>query len=58
MIIYIYGADTFRSRQYLKEQVDKFKTTRDPQGYNVVFLDATKTDASRILSEVVSVPFM
>jgi len=58
MIIYIYGADTFRSRQYLKEQVEKFKTARDPQGYNVVFLDATKTDVGKIASEITSSPFL
>ena len=58
MVIYIYGADTFRSRQYLKEQVEKFKAARDPQGYNVVFLDATKAEPGRVLSEIVSAPFL
>ena len=58
MIIYIYGEDTFRSRQYLKEQVEKFKIARDPQGYNVVFLDAAKDEAGRLLSEIVSAPFL
>jgi len=58
MIIYIYGEDTFRSRQYLKEQVKKFKVARDPQGYNVIFLDAAKVEASRILSEIVALPFL
>src|SRR3989339_208642 len=38
MVIYIYGEDTFRSRQYLQEQVERFKQTRDPQGYNVEIL--------------------
>lgn len=58
MIIYIYGDDNFRSRQYLKEQVEKFKATRDPQGYNVVFLDATKDEPGRLLSEIMSAPFL
>lgn len=58
MIIYIYGEDTFRSRQYLKEQIEKFKLVRDPQGYNVVVLDATKDESGKILSEIVSVPFL
>lgn len=58
MIIYIYGADTFRSRQYLKEQVEKFKIARDPQGYNVVFVDAAKAEPGKVLSEITSAPFL
>lgn len=58
MIIYIYGEDTFRSRQYLQEQVERFKKTRDPQGYNVVFLDATKNEPGKITSEILAAPFL
>lgn len=58
MIIYIYGPDNFRSRQYLKEQVEKFKKARDPQGYNVVFLDTRRDNTGKILGEIVSVPFL
>ncbi len=58
MVIYLYGADTFRSRQYLKEQVAKFKIARDPQGYNVVFLDATKESAGKITGELLASPFL
>lgn len=58
MIIYIYGEDTFRSREYLKEQVAKFKTARDPQGYNVVFLESAKAESGKILSEILATPFL
>jgi len=58
MIIYIYGEDTFRSRQYLQEQVERFKQTRDPQGYNVVFLDAQKIELGKIVGEILSAPFL
>jgi len=58
MVIYIYGEDTFRSRQYLSEQITKFKQARDPQGYNVVILDAQKIEPGRILTEIVSAPFL
>ena len=58
MVIYIYGEDTFRSRQYLQEQVERFKQTRDPQGYNVVFLDAQKCEAGKITSEILATPFL
>lgn len=58
MIIYIYGEDTFRSRQYLKEQIEKFKKARDPQGYNVVVLDGAKLDSGKIFSEIYAMPFL
>ena len=58
MIIYIYGEDTFRSRQYLKDQVAKFKAARDPQGYNVVILDCAKVEAGKVLSEISASPFL
>jgi len=58
MIIYIYGADTYRSRQYLNDQITKFKQARDPQGYNVVVLDAQKVEGGKILAEILSSPFL
>lgn len=58
MIIYIYGEDTFRSHEYLKEQVAKFKTARDPQGYNVVFVSAAKAEAAKVMSEIMAAPFL
>lgn len=58
MIIYIYGPDTYRSRQYLKDQVEKFKIARDPQGYNVVFTDAVSDETGKILGEISSAPFL
>ncbi len=58
MIIYIYGEDTFRSREYLKEQVAKFKSARDPQGYNVIFVDVKKELGGKILGEIMAAPFL
>ncbi len=58
MILYIYGEDTFRSRQYLKKNIEQFKKQRDPQGYNVVILDAKKEDLEKILGEITSAPFL
>lgn len=58
MIIYIYGEDTFRSREYLREVVEQFKKQRDPQGYNVVFLDGKKEELGRILGELKTAPFL
>ncbi len=58
MIIYLYGTDTYRSRQYLKEQVERFKVARDPQGYNVVFVDAPASVEGKVLAEISAVPFL
>lgn len=58
MIVYIYGPDTFRSREYARESVKKFKEQRDPQGYNVVFLDGKKETSGAILTELATTPFL
>ncbi len=58
MIIYIYGEDTFRSRNYLTQQVERFKKERDPQGLNVVFLDGQKTESSQLWNEITAAPFL
>ncbi len=58
MIIYIYGEDTFRSRDFLSQQVERFKKERDPQGMNVVFLDGQKVESSRLWNEITSSPFL
>lgn len=58
MILFLYGPDTFRSREYRRESVKKFKSQRDPQGYNVVFLDGTKEKLGKIMNEINSLPFL
>lgn len=58
MIIYIYGEDTFRSRNFLKQNVERFKKERDPQGMNVVFLDGQKTESSQLWNEITAMPFL
>ena len=58
MIIYIYGEDTFRSHQYLKQQIERFKKERDPQGMNVVFLDGQKEESGRVWNEITAMPFL
>ena len=59
MIIFVYGADTFRSRIYLSKMVEKFRADRDPSGYNVSVLDAEdKEDGDKIISEILAMPFL
>lgn len=58
MVLYIYGADTFRSRGYLRQSVEQFKKQRDPKGYNVLFLDGKKTPKEKIFAELRAAPFL
>jgi DNA polymerase-3 subunit delta len=58
MIIYLYGEDTFRSHEQLNKMISEFKQKRDPQGYNVIFLDCVKEHGSNIFNEIMSAPFL
>lgn len=59
MIIFLYGQDTFRSREHLKKMIAKFRADRDPQGYNVTRLDAlAESEPSRIMNELLASPFL
>jgi len=42
MIIFLYGSDTFRSRQKLKFYREGFKKKYDPQGFNIEVLEGEK----------------
>lgn len=58
MLIFLYGPDTFRSKQQLKKMIDKFKLERDPQGYNVVNLDCNQETESNIMQQILTAPFL
>ena len=58
MIITIFGEDTFRSRKFLKEQVEEFKKKRDPNGLNVVFIDGKNEKGDNIFREITASPFL
>jgi DNA polymerase-3 subunit delta len=57
MIIFIYGKDTYRSKQSLSKMVEKFRVERDPQGLNLVRLDA-ESGKQNIIQEILSAPFL
>ena len=58
MVIFLYGKDTFRSRETLHKMITKFKTDRDPSGYNVVRFDALTEKPGVILTELYGSPFL
>ena len=57
MRILLYGPDTLRSRRQLHKMIEKFKTDRDPQGLNVVRVDAEK-EPNQVLQQILSAPFL
>lgn len=58
MILYIYGKDIFRSRQFLQESIEKFKNKRDPQGLNTTIFNAVKENSEKIFTEMLTAPFL
>ncbi len=55
MIIFLYGEDTYRSREKLKELRDKFIRDVDPSGNSVVMIDGGKTTLDKF-NEAVAAP--
>jgi DNA polymerase-3 subunit delta len=58
MILFIHGTDTFRSRQFLQESITDFKKKRDPRGFNTAILSAAKEKPEKIMSEILTMPFL
>ena len=59
MLLFLYGPDTYRSRAHLKKMVSKFKIDRDPQGLNVVKIDAEKEKIpGNIMEQILATPFL
>lgn len=58
MILYIYGEDTYRSRDYLRSSMAQFKKQRDPGGYNTLVLDAKKIATGKLFAEINTAPFL
>lgn len=58
MLLFLYGPDTFRSRNQMNKMIAKFKTDRDPGGLNVVISDIEKEPAEKILEEIHATPFL
>ncbi|MBP9760778.1 MAG: DNA polymerase III subunit delta [Candidatus Magasanikbacteria bacterium] len=58
MILFLYGADTLRSTQHRDKLIEKFKTDRDPQGYNVARVNALSESSGVFWQHVQSTPFL
>ncbi len=52
MIIFLYGQDTFRSRQKLNELKNKFIREVDPSGYSLVVIDGKTADIGLINEKI------
>lgn len=58
MVLVFHGADTFRSRQKLREVLEKFRRDVDPQGYNITRLDGNTARCGEIVSALTASAFM
>ncbi|MBD3311798.1 MAG: DNA polymerase III subunit delta [Candidatus Magasanikbacteria bacterium] len=58
MIIFLYGEDSFRSREHLKKMIKKFKKERDPNGYNTFVIDLEKNDKDNVIEQILTPPFL
>ncbi len=58
MILFLYGEDTYRSRQKLEEIRAKFLRELDPAGLNLTVIDGEKADVDAVRAAVFSVPFL
>ena len=57
MIIFLYGEDSYRSRQKLNQIKEKFKKS-DPSNINLAILDGEKTSLEEIRKTIQAVPFL
>lgn len=58
MIIFLYGPDTFRSRQKLKELKDKFIKDVDASGINMQSLDGNTASPEAFENALITIPFL
>ena len=58
MLIFLYGDDTYRSRQKLEEMRAKFLRDIDPSGLNVTVFDGEKADLGEIQAAAQSMSFL
>lgn len=58
MILFVYGPDTFRSKEKLKEIIAQFREKRDNVGMNVVKLPGEKLEFSKLRQESMTQGFL
>lgn len=58
MVILLHGEDTFRSRQKMKQMVERFKDQRDPQGINIIQVDASDLESGKLKEQMFTLPFL
>ncbi len=58
MILFLYGADSYRSKKKLEEIRAKFLRDIDPSGLNVTEIDGEKTEIGELQAALASAPFL
>lgn len=58
MILFLYGADTYRSRSHMHKMMAKFRQDRDPESLNINRLDCETQEASVLWEHIKASPFL
>jgi len=58
MILFLYGPDTFRSREKLREIKEKFLKEIDPSGINLETLDGARISMEKLENAFSTMPFL
>ncbi len=58
MFIFLYGEDSFRSKEKLKELIKKFQKEIDPSNLNIFFLEGEKIDINKLEQAISSEGFL
>lgn len=58
MLIFIYGEDSFRSSQRIRQMKEKFRKEVDASGMNIVEIDGEKTKPEEFFQQVKASPFL
>jgi len=58
MILFLYGPDTFRSQEKLREMKEKFIREVDPSGLNLHSIDAGNLDVEALENTLLAAPFL
>ena len=58
MILFLYGADSYRSLEQLKKMIAKFQADRDPSRLNVVLPEIGEVSVADVLQELHASPFL
>ncbi len=58
MVLFYYGADSFRSHEHMMRTIQSFKKKRDPDGHNIFQFDLQDARFNQIMEAISAPPFL